>query len=85
MVGFCVGVICDWELRWFVGKDYVDLLYEDLKVCEYIVKCLNDVVVFKVEIECVVNCLNVMIYIVKFGMVIGKGGIEVELFCKVFN
>lgn len=37
------------------------------------------------EIECVVNCVNVLIYIVKLGMVIGKGGLEVEVFCKEFN
>lgn len=60
-------------------------MYEDLKICEYISKCFFDVFVFKVEIECVVNCVNIMIYIVKSGMVIGKGGFEVELFCKVFN
>lgn len=81
----CIGVICDWDFKWYVEKDYVDFLYEDLCICDYVVKCLFDVFVFCVEIECVVNCVNIIIYIVKFGMVIGKGGFEVEVLCKNLN
>lgn len=82
MVGFCVGVICDWEFKWYVGKDFGDFLMEDVKICEFLKNKLKDFVMFCVEIERVVNCVNVMIYIVKLGMVIGKGGFEVENFCN---
>jgi small subunit ribosomal protein S3 len=77
-VGLRVGVIRDWESRWFAGKDYADLLHEDLKVREYIAKRLNDAAVSKVEIERAANRLNVTIHTAKPGMVIGKGGTEVE-------
>src|SRR6478735_7215558 len=57
-VGLRVGVIRDWESRWFAGKDYADLLHEDLKVREYIAKRLNDAAVSKVEIERALNQLT---------------------------
>lgn len=34
--GMRIGIIRDWESKWFAGKDYADLLHEDLKVREYI-------------------------------------------------
>jgi|SRR5689334_15406794 len=84
-VGLRVGVIRDWESRWFAGKDYADLLHEDLKVREYIAKHLNDAAVSKVEIERAANRLNVTIHTAKPGMVIGKGGTEVESLRKALN
>jgi small subunit ribosomal protein S3 len=84
-VGLRVGVIRDWESRWFAGKDYADLLHEDLKVREYIAKRLNDAAVSKVEIERAANRLNVTIHTAKPGMVIGKGGTEVESLRKALN
>ncbi|MFF2444582.1 30S ribosomal protein S3 [Priestia megaterium] len=84
-VGLRVGIIRDWESRWFAGKDYADLLHEDLKVREYIAKRLNDAAVSKVEIERAANRLNVTIHTAKPGMVIGKGGTEVESLRKALN
>jgi len=84
-VGLRIGVIRDWESRWYAGKDYAELLHEDLKVREYITKRLADSSVSKVEIERAANRLNVTIHTAKPGMVIGKGGTEVEALRKALN
>ncbi|MGP7819279.1 30S ribosomal protein S3 [Niallia sp. 01092] len=84
-VGLRVGIIRDWESKWFAGKDYAELLHEDLKVREYITKRLNDASVSKVEIERAANRLNVTVHTAKPGMVIGKGGTEVEALRKALN
>ncbi|WP_338450525.1 30S ribosomal protein S3 [Niallia oryzisoli] len=84
-VGLRIGVIRDWESRWYAGKDYADLLHEDLKVREYITKRLKDSSVSKVEIERAANRLNITIHTAKPGMVIGKGGTEVEALRKALN
>ncbi|WP_071396710.1 30S ribosomal protein S3 [Bacillus tuaregi] len=84
-VGLRIGVIRDWESRWYAGKDYADLLHEDIKVREYIAKRLKDSSVSKVEIERAANRLNITIHTAKPGMVIGKGGTEVEALRKALN
>ncbi|QPC48040.1 30S ribosomal protein S3 [Mangrovibacillus cuniculi] len=84
-IGLRVGVIRDWESKWFAGKDYADLLHEDLKIREYIAKRLNDASVSKVEIERAANRVNITIHTAKPGMVIGKGGTEVEALRKALN
>jgi small subunit ribosomal protein S3 len=84
-VGLRIGVIRDWESRWYAGKDYADLLHEDLKVREYITKRLKDASVSKVEIERAANRLNITVHTAKPGMVIGKGGTEVEALRKALN
>ncbi|MFB6469173.1 30S ribosomal protein S3 [Cytobacillus sp. Hz8] len=84
-VGLRVGIIRDWESKWYAGKDYADLLHEDLKVREYITKRLKDASVSKVEIERAANRLNITIHTAKPGMVIGKGGTEVEALRKALN
>lgn len=50
-IGLRVGVIRDWESRWFAEKDYATLLHEDIKIREYITVRLKDSAVAKVEIE----------------------------------
>lgn len=84
-VGLRIGIIKDWESRWYAGKDYADLLHEDLRVREYVAKRLKDASVSKVEIERAANRLNVTIHTAKPGMVIGKGGTEVEALRKALN
>ena len=56
--GLRVGIIKDWESRWFADKDYADLLHEDYVVREYIEKRLKDASVSKVEIERAANRLT---------------------------
>jgi small subunit ribosomal protein S3 len=84
-VGLRVGIIRDWESKWYAGKDYADLLHEDLRVREYITKRLRDASLSKVEIERAANRLNVTVHTAKPGMVIGKGGTEVEALRKALN
>lgn len=60
-VGLRIGVIRDWESKWYAGKDYADFLHEDLKIREYISKRLSDASVSKVEIERAANRVNITI------------------------
>ena len=84
-IGLRVGIIRDWESRWYAEKDYADLLHEDIKIREYIEKRLKDASVSKIEIERAANRVNVTVHTAKPGMVIGKGGSEVEALRKALN
>lgn len=84
-IGLRVGIIRDWESKWYAEKDYADLLHEDIKIREYIEKRLKDASVSKIEIERAANRVNVTIHTAKPGMVIGKGGSEVEALRKALN
>ncbi len=77
-VGMRVGIIRDWESKWYAGKDFADLLHEDIKLREYIKDRLKDAAVASIEIERAANRVNITIHTAKPGMVIGKGGTEVE-------
>lgn len=78
-VGLRIGIIRDWESKWFANKkDYSDLLHEDGVIRKYVFKRLKDAAVASVEIERAANRLNVVVHTAKPGMVIGKGGTEVE-------
>ncbi|MED4927246.1 30S ribosomal protein S3 [Bacillus smithii] len=83
--GLRIGVIRDWDSKWYAEKDYADLLHEDLKIREYIAKRLEDASVSRVEIERAANRINFTIHTAKPGMVIGKGGTEVEALRKALN
>ncbi|GGD26822.1 30S ribosomal protein S3 [Pontibacillus chungwhensis BH030062] len=84
-VGLRIGVIRDWESKWYAGKDYADLLHEDIKIREYVEQRLQDASVSTIEIERAANRVNVTIHTAKPGMVIGKGGSEVEALRKSLN
>lgn len=83
--GMRIGVIKDWDARWYAEKDYADVLHEDLKVREYIDKALAEAAVSRVEIERAANKININIHTGKPGMVIGKGGSEVDALRKQLN
>jgi len=83
--GLRVGIIRDWDSKWYAEKDYANLLHEDLKIREYIEKRLVDAAVSKVEIERAAKRVNITIHTAKPGMVIGKGGSEVEALRKSLN
>ncbi|MGG1519907.1 30S ribosomal protein S3 [Paenibacillus oryzisoli] len=78
-VGFRIGVIRDWESKWFAEKDFGTLLLEDVKIREYLKNKLKDSAVSHIDIERAANRVNVTIHTAKPGMVIGKGGAEVEV------
>ena len=68
----------DWATKWFAEKDYADLLHEDIMIRDYIEERLADSSVSNVEIERAANRVNISIHTSKPGMVIGKGGSEVD-------
>ncbi|MFD2830850.1 30S ribosomal protein S3 [Corticicoccus populi] len=77
-IGLRTGIIRDWEAKWYADKDFADLLHEDLKVRKYIETNLKDASVSKVEIERAANRVNIALHTGKPGMVIGKGGSEID-------
>lgn len=83
--GLRIGIIKDWESKWYAGKDYADLLHEDIKIREYLENRLKTAAVSSIEIERAANRVNITIHTGKPGMVIGKGGSEVEALRKSLN
>lgn len=84
-VGLRIGVIRDWESRWFADKNYAELLHEDIKIRDFVMNRLKDASVPKVEIERAANRVIVSIHTARPGIVIGKGGSEVELLRNELN
>ena len=77
--GLRVGVIKNWDSRWF-AKDEVfgDTLVSDYNIRKYLKKSLQDAGVPKIEIERDSHRVRVFIHCAKPGMVIGRGGSEIE-------
>ncbi|KRM89423.1 30S ribosomal protein S3 [Liquorilactobacillus vini] len=76
--GLRVGIIRDWDAKWYAEKDFADNLHEDLHIRKYIQTKLADASVSTVEIERAAKRVNISVHTAKPGMVIGKGGAEVE-------
>mgnify|MGYP002516973328 FL=1 len=77
--GLRIGVIKDWESRWYAGKqDFGSTLVEDYKVREFLLNNLASAGVPKVEIERDPKRVRINIHCAKPGMVIGRGGAEIE-------
>ena len=78
--GFRVGVIKDWESRWYAGKkDFGNTLISDYELRNYLLSTLAPAGVPKVEIERDPKRVRINIHCAKPGMVIGKGGAEIEV------
>ncbi len=77
-IGFRIGIIRDWDARWFASKNYKELLHEDLAIRDYVKKKLESASVSRIEIERAANNLRINIHTAKPGMVIGRGGAGVE-------
>ncbi len=77
--GIRVGVIKDWDSRWYAdGKDFADSLVEDYNIRKFLKKKLEAAAISKIEIERAADRVKVIIYTAKPGIVIGKGGAEIE-------
>jgi len=77
--GMRVGIIKDWDSKWFAEKkSFGDLLVEDFKIRKYVKNKLYIAGISKIEIERAANRIKVSIHTAKPGMVIGKGGSGVE-------
>lgn len=76
--GLRVGVISDWDSKWYAEGDFADCLIEDYKIREFLKKKLYTAGISKIEIERASERVKVIIYTAKPGVVIGKGGAEIE-------
>ena len=77
--GLRVGVIKNWDSRWYARDDKVgDLIVEDYKIRQYLKKTLYDAGVPNIEIERDSNKVRIFIHCSRPGKVIGKGGAEIE-------
>ena len=77
--GFRLGVSRTWTAKWYADKDYTDLLKEDISIRALVIRRLANASVSGVEIERGINHVTVTIHTAKPGIVIGKGGANVEL------
>ncbi|MBQ7480940.1 MAG: 30S ribosomal protein S3 [Lachnospiraceae bacterium] len=77
--GLRVGVIKDWDSKWYADKDFADFLVEDYNIRAYLKKKLNNAGVSKIEIERSSDRVKVIIFTAKPGVIIGKGGQEIEV------
>ena len=77
--GLRVGIIKDWDSKWFAGKkEFGDQLVEDYNIRKFIKKTCYDSGIAKVVIERKQNKVFVTIYTAKPGIIIGRGGAEIE-------
>ena len=81
-VGLRVGVIRDWESRWYAEKDYGTLLIEDTKIREFVFEQLKNGAVGRVEIERSKNRVEVIIRTARPGVVIGQDGANINAIKK---
>ena len=76
--GLRVGVIKEWDSRWYADKECADYLVEDYNIRTFLKKKLYTAGVSKIEIERASDRIKIIIYTAKPGIVIGKGGSEIE-------
>jgi small subunit ribosomal protein S3 len=79
-IGLRVGVIRDWDSRWYANRnDYADLLHEDIRIREFLdAKFTRAAAVSRIEIERKKNRVEVYVHTAKPGVVIGRGGEEID-------
>ena len=81
--GLRVGVIKDWEAKWYADKDnYSKLLHEDIEIREHIKSKMFEAGISRVVIERAANRLKLDVHTARPGMVIGRGGSEVDALRK---
>ena len=76
--GIRVGVIKDWDSKWYADADFSDNLVEDYNIRKFVKKKLYSAGISKIEIERASDRVKVFIYTAKPGVVIGKGGADIE-------
>ncbi|MCH5280485.1 MAG: 30S ribosomal protein S3 [Lachnospiraceae bacterium] len=77
--GLRVGIIKDWDSRWYADDEFADYLVEDYNIRTFLKKKLYNAGVSKIEIERASDRVKVILYTAKPGVVIGKGGAEIEV------
>ncbi len=76
--GFRLGISRTWNAKWYADKGYTDLLKEDIAIRQLVQRRLANASVSNVEIERGINHVTVTVHTAKPGIVIGKGGANVE-------
>ncbi len=76
--GLRVGVIKDWSSKWYAEKDFADFLVEDHQIREFLKKKLYSAGISHIDIERASDRVKVTVFTAKPGVVIGKGGAEIE-------
>ncbi|MDR0764012.1 MAG: 30S ribosomal protein S3 [Synergistaceae bacterium] len=78
-VGYRLGVIYDWESRWYAnGRNYAKNLHADLKLREWLKKRWANGGISRIEIERIGNVMRFTVFTARPGVVIGKGGAEIQ-------
>jgi small subunit ribosomal protein S3 len=77
-IGYRLGIVTDWESKWYAERNYTDQLHEDLRIRRLIMKELTRAGISKIELERSANKVDVTLYTSKPGIVIGKQGANVE-------
>lgn len=87
--GLRVGVIKKWNSSWFANsKDFSDLLIEDYKLRKYLKKRMYSAGIPRIQIDRIGNKIDISVHCAKPGMIIGKGGVEIEKIrseCEAFT
>ncbi len=76
--GLRVGIIADWDSKWYAEGDFADNLVEDYNIRKFLKKKLYSAGISKIEIERASDKIKVTVHTAKPGVVIGKGGAEIE-------
>lgn len=76
--GFRLGVIEQWDSKWFARREYAPLLHEDLRIRKFLKERLYHAGISKVEVERAANKAKINIYTARPGIVIGKKGAEID-------
>ena len=76
--GLRVGIIKDWDSKWYAEADFADNLVEDYNIRKYLKKRLYNAGIARIEIERASDRVKVIVHTAKPGVVIGKGGAEIE-------
>ncbi|MFL2581933.1 MAG: 30S ribosomal protein S3 [Flavobacteriales bacterium] len=77
-IGNRLGIIRGWDSNWYGGKKYADKIYEDSKIRSYIRARLAKASVSKIVIERTLKLISITIHTARPGIIIGKGGQEVD-------
>ena len=81
--GLRVGVIKDWDAKWYANKNnYAELLHEDIEIRKYIKDKMFEAGISRIVIERAANRLKIDVHTARPGMVIGRGGSEVDALRK---
>ena len=77
-IGNRLGIIRGWDSNWYGGKKYADKIHEDSKIRDYIRARLAKASVSKIVIERTLKLISITIHTARPGIIIGKGGQEVD-------